>query len=131
MKEIKFNHLVPELSVSDIKSSLEFYQKVGFRILYERKEDKFAFIELEGNQIMLEEVNGNWNTGELIYPFGRGLNISMTVNNVSQLYQKILDLKIPVFSKLETHSYQVNSTTYEDKEFLIQDPDGYLLRFNN
>ena len=25
----------------------------------------------------------------------------------------------------------INDTEYLDKEFLIQDPDGYLLRFNN
>ena len=28
------------------------------------------------------------------------------------------------------NQYQVKDTVYEDKEFLIQDPDGYLLRFN-
>lgn len=27
--------------------------------------------------------------------------------------------------------YKVNEEVFEDKEFLIQDPDGYLLRFNN
>ena len=29
------------------------------------------------------------------------------------------------------NEYDVNGKTYLDKEFLIQDPDGYLLRFNN
>ena len=33
--------------------------------------------------------------------------------------------------KLEIHKYKVDNIIYEDKEFLIQDPDGYLLRFNN
>ena len=29
------------------------------------------------------------------------------------------------------NKYKVNEIIYEDKEFLVQDPDGYLLRFNN
>ena len=28
-------------------------------------------------------------------------------------------------------SYEDKINLYKDKEFLIQDPDGYLLRFNN
>ena len=52
-----FNKLIPELSVTDINVSLNFYLSLGFHIVYERKETKFAFIELEGNQLMLEEIN--------------------------------------------------------------------------
>ena len=36
-----------------------------------------------------------------------------------------------IFKELECHTYKVNEVIYNDKEFLIQDPDGYLLRFNN
>ena len=41
----------------DINASLNFYLSLGFHIVYERKETRFAFIELEGNQLMLEEIN--------------------------------------------------------------------------
>ncbi len=126
-----FNKLIPELSVSNIENSLKFYQSLGFQIVYERKENKFAFLSLEDCQIMLEEINDNWNTGVLEYPFGRGINISMTVDDIEAFYAKVKNLGIPLFLDLETHSYQVNDKTYYDKEFLIQDPDGYLLRFNN
>ncbi len=128
---MKFNKLIPELSVSDINKSKEFYQKIGFKIMYERKENKFAFIELEGNQIMIEEVNDNWNTGKMEYPFGRGINISMNIKNIDNYYLKLKEKNICFFKELMTNSYRVKETLYEDKEFLIQDPDGYLLRFNN
>ena len=36
-----------------------------------------------------------------------------------------------IYKELTTSEYRVDSTIYKDKEFLIQDPDGYLLRFNN
>lgn len=128
---MKFNSLIPELSVTNIERSIEFYLGLGFEIKYERKEDKFCFIELEGNQIMLEEINENWNTGELEYPFGRGINISMAISDVRKLYSDLKGKNIKMFKELEVHTYRVDNVNYEDAEFLIQDPEGYLLRFNN
>ena len=128
---MKFNRLIPELSVSNINKSKEFYLKIGFKIKYERKEDKFCFLELENNQIMIEENNNNWNTGELEYPYGRGINISMSISDVEKLYKTLKKKNIKFFLDLEVHEYRVDDKTYYDKEFLIQDPDGYLLRFNN
>ena len=128
---MKFNSLIPELSVTDINKSKEFYQKIGFKIKYERPENKFCFLELEENQIMIEEINDNWNTGELEYPFGRGINISMSISDVELLFQHIKKQDIEVFNELEIHTYKVDNQEYTDKEFLIQDPDGYLLRFND
>lgn len=128
---MKFNSLIPEFSVTDINISKEFYESIGFKIKYERVRDKFCFLELEENQIMIEQINNNWKTGELKYPFGRGINISMTIRNVEAYYEVLLEKKIKIFKKLEIHKYKVRDAIYEDKEFLIQDPDGYLLRFNN
>lgn len=128
---MKFNSLIPELSVSNIEASLKFYKKLGFEVMYERKEDKFYFVQLEENQIMLEEINDNWNTGELVYPFGRGINISMTVSDIEAFYDGIKSKNIKLFRELKVSEYKVDDVVYEDKEFLIQDPDGYLLRFNN
>ena len=99
--------------------------------MYERKEDKFAFLELEVNQLMIEEINDNWNTEKLEYPFGRGINISMTINDIDKYYQELVNKNITFFKDIMTNEYDVNGKTYLDKEFLIQDPDGYLLRFNN
>ena len=128
---MKFNKLIPELSVTDINKSKEFYKNIGFKIMYERIEDKFCFLELEGNQIMIQEENDTWNVGDMEYPFGRGINISMSVNDVESLYNYIKSKNIKIFKSLEVHNYRVDDKTYNDLEFLIQDPDGYLLRFNN
>jgi len=128
---MKFNSLIPELSVSNIERSKKFYLSLGFKIMYERKENRFVFLQLEENQIMIEENNGNWETGPMVYPYGRGINISMTIKDIEGLYKKIKDKNIKLFLDLETHEYRVNNTISYDKEFLIQDPDGYLLRFNN
>ena len=39
-KQIKFNSLIPELSVSGIENSKQFYENIGFKVIYERKENK-------------------------------------------------------------------------------------------
>ena len=128
---MKFNSLIPELSVTNIEKSKKFYLNLGFKIMYERKEDKFCFLYLEDNQIMIEEINNNWNVGEMKYPFGNGINISMTVSDIDSFYESIIREKIVLFRKIKTSKYRVDDIIYEDKEFLLQNPDGYLLRFNN
>ncbi len=128
---IEFNSLIPELSVSNIEISKNFYLQLGFTVKYERKENKFCFLQLEENQIMIEETNDNWNTAKLEHPYGRGINLSMTLKNVEEKYNELKSKKIKFFLDLETHEYKANNKTFLDKEFLIQDPDGYLLRFNS
>ena len=128
---MKFNSLIPELSVSNIEISKKFYLNIGFKIKYERLDDKFVFLELENNQIMIEEINENWNTGKLEYPFGRGINLSMSIKDLDNYYNKLMNKNIKFFKKLMINEYEVNNNVYYDKEFLIQDPDGYLLRFNS
>lgn len=128
---MKFNSLIPELSVTNIENSKKFYTEIGFEIIYERKKDKFCFLQLEENQLMIEEINDNWNTGVLNYPFGRGINISMSIKDIDKYYKEIKEKNIKLFQEIKISKYQVNEIIYEDKEFLIQDPDGYLLRFNN
>ena len=80
---------------------------------------------------MIEEDNDHWDVAPLEHPYGRGINISMAVSNIEEYYSKVLETGFPIFLELETHPYRVDDQVYEDKEFLIQDPDGYLLRFNN
>ena len=129
--EVKFNKLIPELSVSDINKSKEFYLSIGFSIVYERVEDKFCFLELDGNQLMIEEVNDHWNTGELEYPYGRGINISMEVNDIDKIYDLVQKNYYPIFRDMQIDEYLVDDKVYSDKQFLIQDLDGYLLRFTS
>ena len=129
MSKIIFNKLIPELSVSNIENSIEFYTSIGFKIIYERKKDKFCFLELDGCQLMIEEINDNWNTGKLEYPYGRGMNISMEVKDIDSIYYKVKEKAYPIFQDMQVDKYQVDDKVYFDKEFLIQDVDGYLLRF--
>lgn len=127
-----FNKMIPELSVFDIEQTKRFYNDLGFKIEYERPEEKFVFMSFQDSQFMFEQIHDNgWNIGELIYPLGRGINFSIAVDDIEGLYKLVKTLNLEIYRELNRSIYQVNSTEETQTEFLIQDPNGYLLRFTN
>ncbi|MBF1077753.1 VOC family protein [uncultured Solobacterium sp.] len=127
-----FNKMIPELSVFDIEQTKRFYNDLGFKIEYERPEEKFVFMSFQDSQFMFEQIHDNgWNIGELIYPLGRGINFSIAVDDIEGLYKLVKTLNLEIYRELNRSIYQVNGTEETQTEFLIQDPNGYLLRFTN
>ncbi|WP_455031574.1 bleomycin resistance protein [Oribacterium sp.] len=127
-----FNNLIPELSVFDIFQTKKFYEELGFKIEYERQEEKFVFMSFQDSQFMFEQIHDEgWNTGELIYPLGRGINFSIAVDDIENLYTLVKSKKLEIYKKLTKSVYLVNGIEEIQMEFLIQDPNGYLLRFTN
>lgn len=123
--------IVPELSVADIDKSLQFYvETLGFSIKYSRSENKFAYLVLEDNELMIEQCNGNWSVGELEYPFGRGINFEIGVDNLDNIVNSIKANDIKFFKEPFESEYKADNKVYRVRELLIQDPDGYLLRFS-
>jgi lactoylglutathione lyase len=50
------NRLVPELYCADLERSLRFYREtLGFAVCYARPEERFAYLERDGAQLMLEQ----------------------------------------------------------------------------
>ena len=123
--------LVPELYCSSFAHSLRFYvELLGFHILYDRPEECFAYLDREGAQLMIEQPTGRtWLTGELSHPFGRGINLQIGASDVDRLYAKCRVEELPIFLPLEEKSYRRNGTFLRCRQFIVQDPDGYLLRF--
>ncbi len=51
--------IIPEIDVTDLSVSLKFYCEVlGFKVLYDRPEERFAMIDLAGARLMLEQADG-------------------------------------------------------------------------
>ena len=124
--------LVPELYVSNLRASLRFYQGlIGFDLVYERPEERFAYLGLGGAEIMLEEpVGRSWLLGKLDHPFGRGVNLQIAVSGVDALHEKCAAANVPVFLAPETKQYRRKADEIAVRQFIVQDPDGYLLRFS-
>jgi catechol 2,3-dioxygenase-like lactoylglutathione lyase family enzyme len=124
--------LVPELYVSDLEKTLTFYIGiVGFEILYRREEEKFAYLQRENARMMFEQIGASrtWITGELQQPFGRGINFQIEASTVDHLYRTVKKNNLQLFLELEEKWYRKDNKFVGNKQFLIQDPDGYLLRF--
>ena len=128
---MKFNKLIPELSVSNFEKSLNFYTEVlRFKIEYKRDESGFAMISFQGNQIMINQINSHWDTGKLEYPFGRGINFEIEVDEIQPILDNLKKHSYLIFVEPKENWYRKNNQLLGTKEFLIKDPDGYLLRFS-
>ena len=127
-----FNKNIPELSVSNLENSLIFYTTLGFKVEYERPENRFVFLSMGDIQFMLQELSDNdkWNLAPLTYPFGNGINFQLEVDSVDRIYSKLKEHNYPIAFDIEENWYRQDDKLLGNKEFLVQDPDGYLLRFS-
>ena len=125
--------LVPELMVADCARSLDFWcGPCGFRVLYDRPEEGFACIERDGSRVMLDELRGQsrWEVAPTEPPFGRHVNFEIAVEDVESLLAALEAARWRLFMGPETKTYRVGEGCFTVRQFLVQDPDGYLLRFS-
>ena len=122
---------MPELVCSDIERSLAFYTGIlGFTIVFQRKDERFAYLERLGADIMLEQPTGrSFVAGDLAHPYGRGINLQIEAPDVDLLYQAVAAANAPIHLPMEEKWYRQDETLLGNRQFIVQDPDGYLLRF--
>src|SRR5262249_38753544 len=90
---------------------------------------RFAYLIRGRLQIMLCERNGRWEPGEMHRPFGRGVNFQMMVDRLDPMLDALLSASWPLYEEPNEVWYRTGDTEGGQREFLVQDPDGYLLRF--
>ena len=69
--KVKWAALVPELAVLDLAESLAFYTDLlGFVVVFDRPETRFAYLQLGDAQLMLDQhaEGQGWQTGGLEPP---------------------------------------------------------------
>ena len=125
--------LVPELLVADLAVSLRFWRDLlGFTVVYDRAGEGFAFLDRAGAQVMLEErgrAQRTWETGPLQPPLGRGINFEIRSLALDPILSKLAEASWPLYLAPEEKWYRVGKVDYGQRQFLVQDPDGYLVRF--
>ncbi len=125
--------IVPELYCSDFPRSLHFYAEVlGFNVRYVRQEERFAYLDLAGATLMIEQTVEETRTlvaGDLDYPFGRGINLQISIDDVDALYTRVQAAGSRIFLPLEERWYRHHAEEVGNRQFVVMDPDGYLLRF--
>lgn len=127
-----FARLVPELYVTELAASLRFWcGLVGFRIRFDRPEDGFAYLEMDGAEVMLEQLADSprtWRTGTLQRPLGRGINFQIEVSAIAPIVARLRAASVDLLLEPEERWYRDNDVEHGQRQFLVQDPDGYLLR---
>jgi catechol 2,3-dioxygenase-like lactoylglutathione lyase family enzyme len=121
--------LVPELLVSDIGASTEFWcDRLGFAIAYRRPEEAFTYLERpEGAQIMLTERSGKWETAPLERPYGRGAMFQVYVASIDPVRQSLEAAGWPLYAGPREVWREVGDRQSGQREILVLDPDGYLV----
>lgn len=126
--------LIPELTVRDWRASLAFYSTVlGFNCLYLREEDGFAMLDRDGARIMIDQtgIGRDFDGGldAVPHPWGRGVNLQIVVKDVLALWRSVTNAGVKVVLPLEERWYRVDGGEAGNRQFVVADPDGYLLRF--
>jgi len=121
--------LVPEFMVTDFQKSLGFYvDLLGFTVMYDRPATGFAFLTLGGAEIMIEQQTDFWETARPEYPYGRGVSFQIEVASVAPIVGRLGDAGVALFRPPEDAWYRRDDTYLGNRQFLVLDPDGFVLR---
>jgi catechol 2,3-dioxygenase-like lactoylglutathione lyase family enzyme len=136
--------LVPELDVTALVTSLRFYTEVlGFRVLFERPAGRFAYLERDGVELMIQEAAGpgrRFRTAPLELPYGRGVNFQLRVEDVDTVHTRAVAAGVTILVPIEERWYRVDiaetggrwqvtgPAEAGNRQFVLADPDGYLWR---
>jgi catechol 2,3-dioxygenase-like lactoylglutathione lyase family enzyme len=123
--------LVPELCVTDLAASRRFWcDLLGFTVKYARLNEGFAYLVLGEAHLMLDQagVGRTWITAALEAPLGRGVNFQLAVPDLEPVLGRLNVAGWPLFGGPEERWYRTGARETRVRQFLVQDPDGYLVR---
>lgn len=134
MKNRALTDVTIELSSPDFDITKKFYKKLGFSVVWEETPNKMnGYLVMQLNKSILCFFCGN----EYVYkhPYfrnfpqntkkGFGVEISIPIDNINRYYQQVTS-QIP-----ESEIFQpLKEQPWGKKDFRLEDPFGYFLRFN-
>nr|WP_321233936.1 VOC family protein [uncultured Psychroserpens sp.] len=127
------NSIAPQLIVNNVLKSVEFYTKtLGFTINWIHEENpKFAIISKDGATIMLRQLKKKGLVRPNRIPFiesgwhttaAEAWDVYIWVNNIEELYTTYKSKNVSIIKALQ-------NTAYGNRDFEIEDEDGYILCF--
>jgi catechol 2,3-dioxygenase-like lactoylglutathione lyase family enzyme len=121
--------MVTELHVNDLRASLAFWKGiVGFAIAYRRREENFVYLEHpEGHQVMLCQRHGRFETGPMQTPLGQGAMFQVYLRDINLVLDKLAARNWPIYPGPREVWRRTGGHESGQREFFVQDPDGYLL----
>ena len=121
--------IVTELHVTDLDASIAFWRDIlGFGIAYRRKEEKFVYLEHpEGQQIMLCQRHGRFETGPMQPPLGQGAMFQIYFEEINSILSNLAAQNWPIYLGPRDVWRKTGDRESGQREVFVQDPDGYLL----
>jgi len=121
--------LMAEMMVEDYPASLAFWTGVlGFAPAFTRPAQKLACLQHpDGAQVMIYQRDGDWEVGEMQRPFGRGLVIQIYVKDATAAAERVASAGLPFYVALREKWRDWGDRLGGQREFLVQDPDGFLV----
>lgn len=104
---------------------------LGFTVRFDRPEERFAYMDRNGAHVMLDQIGAtrSFGTAPLEHPYGRGMNLHIEVEDVGALYERVQTAGAAVVLALEECWYRTGPVWAGNHQFVVADPNGYLLRF--
>lgn len=124
--------IILELHVPDFEKIKDFYRRLGFKIIWERKPEGFKgyLVMKMGNSVLCFWAGNN---EAYNHPYfkqfpnstkrGYGVEIIIFVKNIETYYEKV--------KKFANVVEELTLQPWGDKDFRIEDPFGFYLRFSS
>lgn len=119
------------LNVADVDRSMEFYKSLGFEVRWENKGEDghldYAGVGLGDAVIALGRIPKNRRGLAKDYadwvstPLGAGVMVTLELQEVETIYALAKKANAPIDSELSERLYGT--------AFMLNDPDGYVIRF--
>jgi catechol 2,3-dioxygenase-like lactoylglutathione lyase family enzyme len=124
-----WSNIVTELHVTDLNASLAFWKDIlGFEIAFRREEEKFVYLEhAEGQQIMLCQRHGRFETGPMQPPLGQGAMFQIYFDEIGSILTTLAAKNWPIYLGPREIWRRTGDRECGQEEVFVQDPDGYLL----
>ncbi len=99
--------------------------------MFKREDHGFAMMDFEGARLMIDrdDVFFQEHHAGTEKPYGRGINFQIQTSDVVTLSKRVKEAQWPITHEMEEVWYRTNEVECGNRQFCVQDPDGYLLRF--
>lgn len=101
-------------------------------MVYERAEEGFAYLALDAAQLMIDQIGATRTfvaeNAALEFPMGRGMNLQLAVPSLQPILTRLERSAIDLVLPPEEKWYRRGTVEVGNRQFIVADPDGYLIR---